>query len=105
MALAYMFPNMLYVNGIVTAIMASVVFSVLNTVLKPILQLLSFPISCLTFGLFTLVINASMLLLTAYFMGQGTFYVNGLGSAVLLTIIISLVNALLQVNKTTEYRD
>ena len=103
MALAYMFPNMLFVNGVGTALMASVVFSLLNTLLKPILQVLSFPITILTFGLFSLVINASILMITGYFMGQGVFYVNGLGSALLLTIIISLVNSLLQVNRSNKY--
>jgi putative membrane protein len=43
----------------------ALVFGVLNVVIKPVLYVLSFPFVILTLGLFTLVINAAMLVLTA----------------------------------------
>jgi putative membrane protein len=48
-------------------IFAAIVFGLVNALLKPILVLLSLPVTLLTFGLFLLVINALMLMVTAYF--------------------------------------
>ncbi len=42
------------------------VFGVINAVIKPVLSLLALPITCLTLGLFAIVINAAMLMLTGW---------------------------------------
>lgn len=100
--LAFLYPNMLYVDGVVVALIASAVFSILNALVKPILQILSFPITLITFGLFTLVINGFILNMTSLLVGKGTFYINGFGSAVMLSIIISLVNMLVQATQSSK---
>lgn len=75
------------------------VFGVINAVIKPILKLIACLPIVLTLGLFTLVINALMLLLTgeiADFLGLN-FQVDGFWTAVLGAIIVSIVSIILSV--------
>lgn len=94
LALAGFLQNMFYVESIWVALGASLVLSVLNLAVKPILFILSFPITLLTMGLFTIVINASMLSLTSAIIGSG-FKFSSFGAAMLIAMLISLVNLLL----------
>lgn len=94
LALAGFLQNMFYVESIWVALGASLVLSVLNLAVKPILFILSFPITLLTMGLFTIVINASMLSLTSAIIGSG-FEFSSFGAAMLISMLISLVNLLL----------
>ncbi|AGY81025.1 phage holin family protein [Carnobacterium inhibens] len=94
LALAGFLQNMFYVESIWVALGASLVLSVLNLAVKPILFILSFPITLLTMGLFTIVINASMLSLTSAIIGSG-FEFSSFGTAMLIAMLISLVNLLL----------
>ena len=73
------------------------VFSLINTFVAPVVKTLSLPFIILTLGLFLLVINALLLLLTDWIAGKldVTFYVESFGWAVLGAIIISIVNAIL----------
>lgn len=74
------------------------VFGVVNSVIKPILSVLTLPITCLTLGLFAVVINAAMLMLTAWLTSffPISFVVNSfLWDAILGSIIVALVSALL----------
>ncbi|MDA8168573.1 MAG: phage holin family protein [Nitrospiraceae bacterium] len=48
-------------------LVVAVIFGLVNTIIKPLVKLFTFPFLILTLGLFTLVINALMLELTAYF--------------------------------------
>jgi putative membrane protein len=64
---------------------------VVNAIVKPILVLISMPITCLTLGLFILVINALMLLLVSAIPFLG-FVVNGFVVALGAAIVISLVS-------------
>lgn len=93
-ALAYIFPNMLYMDSVLTAFVASFTLSILNALVKPILHLLSLPITIITFGLFSLVINGFILQLTASILGMKYFYIDSFWSAFLMALILSLVNAL-----------
>jgi putative membrane protein len=75
----------------------ALVFGVVNTFVRPILSFLSFPIQLVTLGLFTLVLNAAMLLLTAR-LGRAVgidFRVDSFGAALLGAIIVSLVGLVL----------
>jgi len=45
-------------TGIEASLIAAVVFAIVNTVIRPIVQLLTLPLTCLTFGLFSFVVNA-----------------------------------------------
>lgn len=73
----------------VTVIVA-VVLGVINAVVRPIVKLLSLPINLLTLGLFSFVINGLMVLLCAWFVDG--FKVDGLGAAILFSIILAVVN-------------
>ena len=50
-------------------VVVAVILALINSYLKPILKLLSFPITLLTMGLFALVLNAALLLLVAFIAG------------------------------------
>ncbi|MFF0489653.1 phage holin family protein [Nocardia sp. NPDC003482] len=84
---------------IVVLLAVAVVFGLVNALVKPIVKLLSLPLVVLTLGLFLLVINALMLLLTAK-ITETTEYglrVHGFWAAVVGSIIITLVNWVLGV--------
>ncbi|QCB48873.1 phage holin family protein [Rhodococcus sp. PAMC28707] len=73
------------------------VFTIVNAFIKPMVKLLSLPLVILTLGVFTLVINALMLLLTAW-ISSVTDYglaIAGFGAAFWGALIISIVNFLL----------
>jgi len=74
-------------------LLVALVFGVLNALLKPLLLLLSLPLLILTLGLFALVVNAGLLMLTARLMDD--FAVSGFGAAVLGSLVISIVTMLL----------
>lgn len=76
----------------VTLVVVGGIFGLLNSLVKPVVKLLSFPFIVLTLGLLLLVINALMLLLTSWVAGQlGLgFHVSGFWVAVLGSIVISI---------------
>jgi putative membrane protein len=78
-------------------LLVALAFSLLNSYVRPILQILTLPISIVTLGLFLLVINAAMLLLTSAVSEQLQlgFVVDGFVSALLGSIIISIVGFVL----------
>jgi putative membrane protein len=80
-----------------TLLLVAVVFSLLNTYLRPILRILSIPLTLLTFGLFLLVINALMLLLTSAVSNALNleFSVDGFGAAFLGAIVVAIAGLLL----------
>jgi putative membrane protein len=77
-----------------TLILVALVFGVVNWVVKPIAKILSFPVLILTLGLFALVVNALMLLLTSWLAGKLglDFHVGGFWAALLGGLIISIVS-------------
>ncbi|MEI3597463.1 phage holin family protein [Oceanobacillus sp. SE10311] len=83
-----------YIEGIGTAILASIILAILNVLLKPILIILTLPITILTMGLFLLVINAITLMATQALMGS-SFVIDGFGTAFIASIIISLITLVL----------
>ena len=76
-----------------TLIWAAAVFGVLNTILKPILKLLTFPLAVLTFGLAWFFVAMLMLWLTDLIIGG--FSIDGFWNYVWATIIVWVVNVLL----------
>lgn len=82
-------------NNILTFIIIGLVFGVLNALVKPVIAFLTCPLVILTLGLFILVLNGLMLLLTSAIMGS-TFQVEGLGTAILGGIIISIINMVME---------
>ncbi|GHD38694.1 phage holin family protein [Streptomyces galbus] len=77
-----------------TLIVVALLFGLVNSFVKPVVQVLAFPLFILTLGLITLVVNALMLLLTSWLAGklQLSFHVEGFWTAVLGGLIISLVS-------------
>jgi putative membrane protein len=72
------------------------VFGLVNALVRPIVSFLSLPVTCLTLGLFALIINAAMLALTAWLSGYTPVHLTidaFFWTAVLGAIIISLVSA------------
>ncbi len=78
------------VQGFVSAFFAAAILGVLNAFFRPILFILTLPINVLTLGLFTFVINALMLMMASGVIGG--FVVDGFGTALLGSLIISLVS-------------
>ena len=78
-------------------LLVALAFSLLNTYLRPILRILTLPITVITMGIFLLVINAAMLMLTAAIsdgLGLG-FTVDNFGSAFLGAIVVAVVGWIL----------
>jgi putative membrane protein len=75
-------------------ILVAVVFGLVNAFIKPIVQILTCPLTVLTLGLFTLVINMLMLMLTGWLTG-GAVTIGGIGPAFLGALIISVVSTVL----------
>jgi len=81
------------VNGPVAILLAGFILGLLNAIIKPILIILTLPITLLTLGLFALIINGFVLYLTALLVSG--FYISSFWMAVLASIIISIVSAIL----------
>jgi len=81
--------------GVGAALEASIILSLLNVIVKPILIILTLPVTVLTLGFFLIVINAITLSLTAQFMGNA-FNISNFGTAILASLIISILNMLIQ---------
>ena len=86
---AHFLPGVLVDNYLVAVIVA-IVLGILNATLKPILLLLTLPINFLTLGLFTLVINAVVVLIPSYLVSG--FKVEGFLNALLFSILLSVVS-------------
>jgi putative membrane protein len=83
----------LQLAGPATAFWAALVLGLINTLIRPVLSFFSLPLQILTLGLFTLVINSLMLLLTAALVPG--FNISGFGSAFLGAIVLSIVSLFL----------
>lgn len=81
------------VASFTTSIIVAVVLGLLNVFIKPILILLTLPVTLLTFGLFLLVINALMILLCSEIVGG--FHVESFWTAVFFSIILSISQSIL----------
>ena len=79
----------IHVDGAKAAILAALLLGLINATLRPVLLILTLPLTLLTFGAFALVINGAMLALAARFV-EGV-QLAGFGSAVLGAVVISLV--------------
>lgn len=92
-AAAWLLDGIQMTGGLLDVLLVAFVFGLLNAILKPILLFLSLPFLIVTLGLFALVVNAVMLLITASLLDD--FAVAGFWTAVLGSIVISLVTMIL----------
>ena len=88
---SYILPGV-HVNTFLAALTTALVLGLLNLILKPLLVLLTLPINILTLGLFTLVINAAIIMLATVIVPG--FVVDNWGWAILFGIVLALVNML-----------
>ena len=88
-----------------TLLGVAVIFGLVNAFVGPILRLLTCPLVVLTLGLFLLVVNALLLLLTEWIANQFdlAFHVDGFWSAVLGALIISVVSFLINIALPDRY--
>lgn len=77
-------------GGLLVLVIASLVFGIVNALLRPIIVILSLPAIVLTLGLFSLIINALLLYLTSVIFPP--FHVNSVWSALGAVIVLWLVN-------------
>lgn len=69
---------------------AAVILGLVNAIVRPIMIILTLPLTIVTFGLFLLVVNAAMIGLTAWFLGG--FVVNGLWAGIGVAIVTGVVS-------------
>jgi putative membrane protein len=81
-------PRGVVVDGLGSLLAAGVLLGVVNALVRPVLVILTFPLTLLTLGLFLLVVNGLMVGLVTVFL-HGV-HIHGLGRAILTAIIISL---------------
>lgn len=82
------------VNHAIALLLAAFALGILNALVKPILVLVSLPITCLTLGLFILVLNGLMLVILSLFPFIG-FQVHDLLAAIIGGIVVSVVSFVL----------
>ena len=90
-------PGVIYSGGALPLLGVALVFGVVNAVIGPVLKILTFPIIILTLGVFALIINGLMLMLTSAVssaLGLG-FHVRGFWAAFWGALVVSLVSTIL----------
>jgi len=90
MFIAWILPG-ISVDNFLSAILVAVVLGLINVFIKPILLLITLPINFLTLGIFTLVLNALLLMLAGYV--TPGFEVDGFWSAFFGALILSILSA------------
>ena len=79
-------------DGFSTAIVFAIVLGILNLIVSPVLKILGLPLTILTLGLFSLVINALVILIADYFIDGMT--IDGFWWAFIFSIALSLITSL-----------
>ena len=94
---AYLLPGLDFRGSLTDLLLVAAVFGVVNSLLRPILTVLTCPLIVLTLGLFTLVINALMLLVTGWLSARWDlgFTVEGFWAAFLGGLVVGFVSLLL----------
>lgn len=92
------------IEGWGALLVGAAIFGGVNAIIRPVVALVSCPLTCLTLGLFTLVINAAMLGLTAWIAGalDLEFEVDGFIAAFLGALIVAVVSTVLSGWATTN---
>lgn len=91
--LTYVLPGV-HFEGFSSAIVFAVVLAILNLIVKPILSLLGFPLTVITLGLFSFVINAVVFLIADHFIDS--MRIDGFWWALIFSIALSLVTSLVE---------
>jgi putative membrane protein len=87
---AAVLPGMDVDGGFLTYLWIAALFAIVNVILGPVLRLLSLPLIMLTLGLFSLIVNGFLVVVTAWLSSK--LSVDGFLTAILAALVISLVN-------------
>lgn len=87
--IAYMLPQALQIAGIKAALISALLIGISNLTIRPIVLLLSLPLTLITFGLFTVVIDAVILIFVDKLVIGFTIY--GFGWAVVVAILLAAI--------------
>lgn len=90
---SYILSSGVHINSVMTALVVAVVLGVLNTLVKPLLVILTLPITIITLGLFTFVINAVLVLIVSALVPG--FTVLNFWYALLFSLLLSLIGGFL----------
>lgn len=83
----------IHIDGYLTAILLAIVLGLLNVLLKPLLFIITLPITLITVGLFLFVINALIILIASRLVGG--FHVDNFWWALLFSIVLSVFSSIL----------
>src|SRR3989338_372902 len=89
---AYLLPGF-KIDSYTTAVIVALVLAILNILVKPLLFILTLPITIVTLGLFYFVLNAILLVIASKFI-EG-FKIDSFGTAVLASLIIAVISSIL----------
>lgn len=96
MAVAYFVPSV-HVKDFKSALIAAIVFGLINSLVKPILVFLTFPVTLLTLGLFYIILNGLLFWMagsiTKHFRVDG--FLGGLIGAIVYSVLMWLINAII----------
>ena len=86
---AYLVPGFI-LTGIWPAVVAAIVIGIINTFIRPILQVIALPISILTFGISAIFINVALLYLVSFIVPG--FMISNFLTAIVASVVLSLVS-------------
>jgi putative membrane protein len=81
------------IDGLINLALVVIALTAVNLFIKPVISLITLPINLVTLGAFSLIVNACMILLIDYFLAG--FVVSGFVSALLFSIVLSIVRLVL----------
>ncbi len=81
------------IDGFMSLVLATVILGIINTIIKPVLTILAFPINALTLGLFSLIINGFLIILVDRLVPG--FEVASFLWAIAFSLVLSIVSGLL----------
>ena len=93
---AYLLPG-IHLSGFKAALLTALALGLINAFIKPVLSLLTLPLTVLTLGLFSLVLNALLIMLTAKLVPG--FQVQGFLWAVAFSVVLTITNWILSIFK------
>ena len=93
---AYLLPG-IHLSGFKAALLAALALGLINAFIKPVLSLLTLPLTVMTLGLFSLVLNALLIMLTAKLVPG--FQVQGFLWAVAFSVVLTITNWILSIFK------
>ncbi len=91
--LQYLLPDLISYNAPLDAVLTGAVLGLANTYIRPVLRLLTFPLTVLTFGLSSLLINVLLVLLVASLMPGVSLA--GFGAALVLALAVAVLQAVI----------